>query len=247
MQYIGPCASILYSLIAGSFVTMLVYRLNNGVSLFNPARSICPQCKKTLTPLELIPIYSYLAQQGKCRHCKKKIPKRYVYTELSFLGLGLIACFIKMPVLFFTLSLVLLATIISDIEYQEIPYTLMATTLAIVLWIGNLTLTNLLYVGFFALMILLLEKLYYKRQVFGGADTLLFCILGVHFSQAHFFLFIYLSFIVGLVGAVLALAVFKKSRQDTLPFAPYIIISFFITYYFGQKIIEAYWSLLFNA
>jgi prepilin signal peptidase PulO-like enzyme (type II secretory pathway) len=222
---------------------MLIYRFNNGVSLWNPARSICPHCKKPLSWHELIPIYSYIAQKGKCRHCKKQIHPRYLYTELSYLALGIAAFISHMTIPFFILSLILLATIISDIEYQEIPYTFMAVTLAGILWLGNLTLINLVYVGCFALIILCLEKFVYKRQVFGGADTLFFSILGIHFNQSLFFLFIYLSFITGLVGALFAIGVLKMKRQDALPFTPYIIIAFYLTQYFGQPIIDGYWRL----
>jgi prepilin signal peptidase PulO-like enzyme (type II secretory pathway) len=223
---------------------MLIYRLNNGVSLLRPARSICPKCKKELSLAELIPLYSYIKQKGKCTHCKKKIPSRYLYTELSYALLGIFACLVNMPVLFFILSLILLAVVISDIEYQEIPYTLMFGSLACILWLGTLTWTNLVYVGAFALIILGLETFIYKRQIFGGADTLLFSILGLHFSTTHFFLFIYLSFVLGLIGALWGLSILKMKRQDALPFAPYIIISFYITHYWGSTLLNTYWKLL---
>ncbi len=244
MFSLGPCTSILYSLIAGSFATMLIYRLNNGISLFYPARSICPKCKKTLSWRELIPIYSYLAQQGKCRQCRKKIPKRYLYTELCYAVLGILACLTQMSLPLFVLSLILLAAVLSDIEYKEIPYTFMFGTLLSILWLGNLNLTNLVFVGCFALFILTLEYFIYKRQIFGGADTLFFSMLGIHFTQPDFFLFIYLSFITGLIGALFGLSILKMKRQDTLPFVPYIIFAFYLTHYWGPNIINAYWKFL---
>lgn len=244
MYSMGPCTSILYSLIAGSFATMLIYRLNNNISLFHPARSFCPHCKKSLSWQELIPLYSYIAQRGKCKKCKKTIPQRYLYTEIAFACLGILAWLLQMPIALFVLSLILLATVISDIEYQEIPYTLMCGALGGILWLGTLHWLNLAYVGIFALFIFGLERLVYKRPVFGGADILLFAILGLHFPLEYFLLFVYLAFVVGLIGALVGLFFFKMKRQDALPFAPYIIFAFYLTQYFGQQLLDVYWRFL---
>lgn len=244
MSSLGPCTSILYSLIAGSFATMLIYRLNNNLSLFRPARSICPLCKKTLSWQELIPLYSYVTQKGKCKHCRRKIPRRYFYTELSYAAVGLLAALTSSTMPLFILSLILLAVVISDLEYKEIPYSFMFGTLLSILWLGNLTWTNLVFVGIFALVILGLEQFVYKRPVFGGADILLYSILGLHFSQQMFFVFVYLSFMTGLLGALIGLSFLKMKRQDALPFAPYIIISFYITQIWGQPLLDTYWRFL---
>ena len=54
-------------------------------------RSSCSQCKKTLTTLDLFPVFSYIFLWRKCRECKKKISIRYflveVFSGLLFLGL----------------------------------------------------------------------------------------------------------------------------------------------------------------
>ena len=53
-------------LLFGSFINALVYRLHQGLNFIN-ARSMCPKCKHTLTWYELVPIFSFLWQKGKCR------------------------------------------------------------------------------------------------------------------------------------------------------------------------------------
>ena len=66
----------------GSFITMLSYRLPKRLSIIAP-RSHCPSCKTTLGVRDLVPIGSWICSNGKCRHCSKKIGKRYVLIEIA--------------------------------------------------------------------------------------------------------------------------------------------------------------------
>ena len=62
-----------YGTIFGSFYNVVGDRLPNKKSIIKP-RSHCPVCGHILTPLELIPVLSYVFQLGKCKNCKAKIP-----------------------------------------------------------------------------------------------------------------------------------------------------------------------------
>ena len=57
--------------ILGSFYNVVGDRLPNNESIVKP-RSHCPKCQHILTPLELIPIFSYILQGGKCKNCKEE-------------------------------------------------------------------------------------------------------------------------------------------------------------------------------
>ena len=59
----------IFGIIFGSFFNVVGYRLPNNMSLIKP-KSHCPKCNHELTPLELIPIFSYIFQLGKCKNCK---------------------------------------------------------------------------------------------------------------------------------------------------------------------------------
>lgn len=70
--------------IFGSFMNVLILRYKPGESLFGKqllGRSKCPKCGKTLGPLELIPIFSFIFQAGKCRGCGKPISIQYPIVE----------------------------------------------------------------------------------------------------------------------------------------------------------------------
>jgi leader peptidase (prepilin peptidase) / N-methyltransferase len=84
--WIALCA-VLGGLI-GSFANVVVYRWPRGESVVAP-RSRCPACARTLGPLDLVPVGSWLALRGRCRTCAAPISSRYPLVEAAFaLGFG---------------------------------------------------------------------------------------------------------------------------------------------------------------
>lgn len=75
--------AIILGIIIGSALNALTYRWPRELSMMNPKRSFCPSCKKPLAFYELVPIFSFLIQAGKCRNCKSKISWRYPLGELG--------------------------------------------------------------------------------------------------------------------------------------------------------------------
>jgi leader peptidase (prepilin peptidase)/N-methyltransferase len=69
-------------LIIGSFLNAIIWRLHSGESIIF-GRSMCPQCRKELSPKDLVPLFSFIALSGKCRYCGGKISWQYPTVELS--------------------------------------------------------------------------------------------------------------------------------------------------------------------
>ena len=74
-----------------SFLNVVIFRVPRGEE-FVKTRSHCPGCGKILTPLELVPVVSYVCLGGKCKKCGSKIGCRDVLIEV-FGGLSAIASF----------------------------------------------------------------------------------------------------------------------------------------------------------
>lgn len=108
-----------------SFGNVLISRLPREETIWG--RSYCPNCRRTLSPLDLIPVFSYLFLKGRCRYCGNPIGIGHLLSEIFFGCLyGLTAYFTGgmynlefyyYAVLFF--SLYVLAGI--DLFYMEIP------------------------------------------------------------------------------------------------------------------------------
>lgn len=106
--------------ILGSFATMLVHRLPRRLSIVFP-RSHCPLCNTTLGARDLVPIFSWLAMRGRCRHCKAKIGTRYLIVEIT----ASLACAVASVVVGFTsLLLVTYAVVVAVIVFFCIKRTL---------------------------------------------------------------------------------------------------------------------------
>lgn len=67
----------------GSFASVIIYRLKSKEWWILTGRSHCKSCERYLSPIELIPIISWLMQWGKCAGCRKKISAIYPILELS--------------------------------------------------------------------------------------------------------------------------------------------------------------------
>jgi len=78
----------------GSFLNVVVYRLPRGQSLVFPG-SRCPSCGYAIKWYDNIPLLSWLAIKGQCRHCKNPISPRYLVIEAVTAALagGLYICF----------------------------------------------------------------------------------------------------------------------------------------------------------
>jgi leader peptidase (prepilin peptidase)/N-methyltransferase len=66
----------------GSFVNVVLWRVPRGESIVRPP-SHCPSCGHELGPLELVPVVSWVALRGRCRHCGVHISARYPLVELA--------------------------------------------------------------------------------------------------------------------------------------------------------------------
>ena len=66
----------------GSFLDLWAQRIRREESIFRP-RSHCDSCGAVLGPLELIPLVSWLAQKGRCRHCGAELSGSLFWREAA--------------------------------------------------------------------------------------------------------------------------------------------------------------------
>jgi leader peptidase (prepilin peptidase) / N-methyltransferase len=74
--------------IVGSFLGAAVTRFDEPSSLI-VGRSRCDSCGVPLAPHELVPVVSWIASRGRCRHCAKPIGIFYPIIELSAAAVAL--------------------------------------------------------------------------------------------------------------------------------------------------------------
>jgi leader peptidase (prepilin peptidase) / N-methyltransferase len=130
--------AFLGGLLIGSFLNVCIYRLPRDLSVVRP-RSHCPGCEKQIDWYDNIPVVSYLALGGRCRHCRERIPLRYPIVELATAA-AFALCVAKLGLTwpaakFAALSAILITLIATDLEERILPdeFTLGGTVLGIAL------------------------------------------------------------------------------------------------------------------
>jgi prepilin signal peptidase PulO-like enzyme (type II secretory pathway) len=114
----------LFGLIIGSFLNVVILRYNTGRLLGK--RSACFSCAKPLRWYELVPLFSFVLQRGRCRGCESRISWQYPIVEALVALLFLLTAWQYYPnylaVFFVWIILALLLVIaVYDLKHKIIP------------------------------------------------------------------------------------------------------------------------------
>ena len=243
----------LLGLVMGSALNCLALRLAKEQKWSGKSRSACPHCGHVLTPLELIPLFSWIFQKGKCRHCKAPISIRYPITEallavfyicllLKFgLSLQLLTHLIFVSCLF-TLSLVDLDTQIIPDRFLVIPILFRAAELVITGGFMGLlrgVLPGLIVSVAVLIFSLVMDKVL-KKDTMGGGDIKLLFVIGLFLSFPQMLLMVMIACVVGILMASLLM---KVSPDTPFPFGPALSLAAVVTLFVGQSVIQWYLGL----
>lgn len=223
----------------GSFFDCIANRLSRGESIIKPG-SHCENCKHKLNWYELIPVFSFIFQKGRCKNCKIKLPLEYIFVEL-LTGLLFWLSYLRYGISYDTLEMIIISslvtiTIISDLKYMVILDEVLipsAILLIIVRYINvglRGTLFSLLY-GVILLLVLLFIKVVgdkaFKRESLGWGDVKLSFVVGIALGIELGLLYIFLSSVIALPYAIYVSC--KKSDHE-IPFGPFMSLSFLILF-----------------
>ena len=117
-------AAFLFGLCFGSFLNVCIYRMPRELSVVHP-RSACPTCSHPIALYDNIPVISWLALRGRCRHCQIPISARYLLIELItgalFLGCYAFGGATLATIKYCTFGFLLLGLIFTDAETKLLP------------------------------------------------------------------------------------------------------------------------------
>jgi leader peptidase (prepilin peptidase)/N-methyltransferase len=237
----------LFGLAIGSFLNVVIYRLDDLLSIVSE-RSHCMKCKKTIPWYDLLPLLSFVLLKGKCRNCSNKISLQYPLVELT---IGILAVLfylyfgVTVVALFYFIVFVLLAVVfIVDIKTQMIPEEFVWGTLILSLlgswYFGGFGVLNMIYGGIIGGIIPGLLVLISKEKWMGSGDIKIGLLLGLLVGFYGSILMIFSSFILGSLVGVALMVLKRKKLKDTLPFAPFLIASGLLTLLWGDYIINWY-------
>lgn len=245
---------IILGLIIGSFMNVCIYRIPREENIAWPG-SHCPTCDHRLNWHDNIPLFSYISLKGRCRYCHAKISSQYLIVEVLNATLYIAMCakfgFGTDFIFYSLISSVLLAIVFIDLNEMIIPDNLVLSVL--VLSVIHKAANYFLYsipmtlkgsvLGLLAGGGLFLIIVVVSGGGMGWGDVTLISALGFVAGIKYILLTMFLSFILGAFISIFLLAAKIKTRRDSIPFGPFIVLGFLITSLWGQTIINIYINL----
>ncbi|MBR2767115.1 prepilin peptidase [Candidatus Saccharibacteria bacterium] len=224
-------------------------------------RSVCMSCHHQLKWHDNLPIISWLALKGKCRHCHKKIGNAELLSELgTALSFVLLSFSINIStassmdwtifVATLLLSSILIFLAIYDGLYGELPTVCLALaigcSIAILLFRIYITVS---FNGFtmeliwkpalsFAILggIYLILYLVPKGRWVGDGDWLLGTAIGIALYEP--WLALIALFLANFIACVIMYPTVKSKKNHKIHFGPFLVISYIITASFANLIMS---------
>lgn len=230
-------------LIIGSFLNVLVYRLKDAETLLG--RSFCRHCKHQIRFYDNIPLVSFILLRGACRDCSTKISWQYPVLEfITGILFALIGYFFFSPFDMFSwgetlwlLSVVSCFLVIGvyDLKHMEISLVMLIISASFTyiffvnsfffapepffssrLWYGLLG--GGVVCGFFFLLV------WMSRETWmGWGDVWLGFVAGSVVGLKLALPMLTLSFGLGAIIGLVAIAYKKKGLKSQIPFAPFLV------------------------
>lgn len=240
----------MYGFVFGSFFNVVGLRIPKGQSIFWP-RSACPLCGHKLQFVELVPVFSYVLQRGRCRVCKEPISPLYPLIELAaaflfwyaYVSFGLTTNFF----IALTFISLLLIIVVSDLTYMIIPDKVLFFFLFLFLigrtvhplepWWDTLAGGA---AGFFVLLLIALAS----RGGMGGGDVKLFAVIGFFGGLKKVLVIFFLSCALGAVCGIVLLMFHIIKKRKPMPFGPFIALAALVELFYGDMLIQWYLQLI---
>lgn len=254
--------------IIGSFINVLVSRGHAGESLMG--RSHCMSCHKTIPVIYLIPIIGYFLSGCRCFSCHTKISPRYVIGELllgivymvTFSGIMSYGVTLSMLGIIFIVGVYVCVTLLFYVSYYDSMYRLvpvfpligvviLATVFQLVTgvgsWIGGLW-------GICIGLPFVLLWVISHGSSFGFGDIEIIIVMGYVIGMLYGFWYalgaVFGAFWLGTL-VIGGYVVYRLIRGDSymsirkihFPFAPFLLVVFWIVIMFRVSIIFSLYTL----
>lgn len=238
----------IFGLIIGSFLNVVVYRLNAVESLLG--RSHCPKCKKKIRWFDNLPIISFIILSAKCRDCGEKISWQYPMVELAtgtifaLIGHYFFAWFDSsswyLAIYYMAVFSLLMVIFVYDLKYMEIPmmvlWTGVVASLAYFIYfdwhdfalassITDLRIVSGMIGGFVAFIFFFALAAYSKETWMGYGDAYIGLLSGLIVGWPGIVPTLMVSFAIGAFVSVILIIFRKKTMKSQVPFAPFLITS----------------------
>ena len=226
--------------VLGSFYNVLGLRIVRKESIILP-KSHCEKCGHVLSWYEMIPIFSFLFLNGRCRNCKTNLSWLYLFSEvfggllfaISYYSFG----FTYNLLIALIISSLLIIVTVSDLTYMIIPDRFIVISSLLILLIKLISIGpkefgySILYgIISFSIMFLIMQfgSFIFKKEAMGGADVKLMFIVGICLDPI---LSLVVIIIASLIALPVSLVLLIRNKEHAIPFGPFILIGLLIVFF----------------
>lgn len=236
-------------LIAGSFVTVVGYRVPRAESIVGP-RSRCTTCGEQIAAYDNIPVFSWLLLGGRSRCCGDPISARYPLTELSLGALyaATAAVFwgdatdMLLGLVFVTM---LVAITLTDLERRVIPNKILLVAAVVGVAIAAIgdpaSLPQRLIAAAAAGGGLFLVALAYPKGM-GLGDVKLAAVMGLFLGRNVAPALLAALLAGSAVGLALIVRDGSAARKRAIPFGPFLALGGVVGLLAGDQLVSWYLS-----
>ncbi|BCZ45236.1 prepilin peptidase [Clostridium gelidum] len=239
-------------LVIGSFLNVCIYRIPVEESIAFPP-SHCGKCQHNLSPVDLVPVFSYIFLGGRCKYCKEKISLRYPLIEILNALLYLII-YLKFGLVLITLKYCILASlliVIGMIDYDTQFVFTSTTILGGIIAVTFIIIQAIIYksgtIDFIsggAIGFGIIGLIVFLTKGMGEGDIEIATVCGLFLGVKGILLGLFLAIILGGIVGIIILALKLKKAKEKIAFGPCIAIGSLISMLWGVEILKLYWNLL---
>jgi prepilin signal peptidase PulO-like enzyme (type II secretory pathway) len=233
-----------------------------GACIYVSGRSMCPKCRHQLSAVDLIPVISWLWLKGRCRYCGKPISVHYPAVELLTAVVFALAAVMMRPstptgwvelVFWLVMAVMLIILAVYDLRWYLLPDVVMAPAMVLALVrLGILASlgTELRVIAYYLLAAVVAGGAFYlvafisNGRWMGGGDIKLAFLMGLVLGPANTAVAMLLAFNSAAIIGVTLIAMKVKSRQDYIPFGPFLTASTILAWLLGGGVVQWYLKVL---
>jgi len=255
-RVLWPALSLALGLIVGSFANVCIHRIPLGESVVSP-RSRCPSCRAPIAAADNVPLLSYLALRGRCRHCGARIAWRYPAVEganaLLYLGVALRDGLSGQAVVDMALVTALLVLSLIDLDHQILPNVITRPGIALAIAasfalhgaraaLGSALAAAAGYLAF-ALVAFVYRRLR-RVEGLGQGDWKLAAMLGAFLGWQKMLLTVFLASLAGTVVGLALMALGARDSRQRLPLGTFLGAAGIVALFLGDDLVRWYRGLL---
>jgi leader peptidase (prepilin peptidase)/N-methyltransferase len=234
----------IFGAIIGSFLNVVILRHNTGKSL--AGRSGCMVCGASLRPIELVPMLSFVFQQGRCTQCKSGISWQYLLVELSTAVLFVLAGIytyvhfgltdlllssIILAVLLIAMSILVILTVY-DYKHTILPdrytygFIILATLFSAMMSTSEVDFGWSLFGGLTTALPIFSLWFFSGGRAMGFGDVKLSVGIGIFLGVYLGISAVWYAFVIGALFGIVLLALRKAGPKSEVAFGPFLILGF---------------------